>query len=298
MLHALEVRPDQRRQGAGTQPAARGGRLGRGQRRRSGFRWSSPQRTLPRPRALRSPWDASCGTVSLSRRSDREEAGAVTRPRVDPAMAAALCAGACLCRHCRLALSFSLPGTGDRRRQACSEALTSYALPIGPWLTAACRPGIVEGAVDQRAWRLDAAGLSTTLAADRPAARSGDCSRVRASCSECEATACGGFDFRFGTEVLPEPDMHVDLGDFRFLSAAEASGPTRCSLLVSRRPSTGFVQMTRVGARAAARRRPLGKPLPIDPDLPPTDPAPAPSRPPTADRARRAGNADGAGGAG
>ena len=31
---------------------------------------------------------------------------------------------------------------------------------------------------------------------------------------ECAQNECGGFDFRFGIDVLPPPAMYVDLGDF------------------------------------------------------------------------------------
>jgi hypothetical protein len=30
----------------------------------------------------------------------------------------------------------------------------------------------------------------------------------------CADAACGGFDFRFALDLIPEPDMHVNLADF------------------------------------------------------------------------------------
>ncbi len=62
---------------------------------------------------------------------------------------------------------------------------------------------------------------------------------------ECETRACGGFDFRYGLELLPEPEMHVDLGDFRYLLGQK--GDDRVSLMVSRSANYGFVQVTRMG---------------------------------------------------
>jgi OOP family OmpA-OmpF porin len=62
---------------------------------------------------------------------------------------------------------------------------------------------------------------------------------------ECGGSECGGFDFRFATEVLPAPDMHVDLTDFRFLSASKGA-EDHLSILVSRSENAGFVQMIRV----------------------------------------------------
>lgn len=133
--------------------------------------------------------------------------------------------------------------TGERR-----EALTSYRIPVGPWADGSIPTELAEGAFDQTAWRIVAPG-QTTLQLLRP---------LRAQLAqagfdtifECETAACGGFDFRYGTEVLPEPEMHVDLGDFRFLAARRdgTDGPDYVTLLVSRSADTGFVQLTAIGA--------------------------------------------------
>jgi OOP family OmpA-OmpF porin len=125
-----------------------------------------------------------------------------------------------------------------------SEAPGSYALPIGPFDGTSVPTRLVEGAVDQRAYRLAAEGM-TTLSLLKPLRDQLQRDGFK-TVFECEARTCGGFDFRFGTEVMPEPDMHVNLGDFRFL-AAEKPGET-VSVLVSRSVQSGFVQITRVGA--------------------------------------------------
>lgn len=62
---------------------------------------------------------------------------------------------------------------------------------------------------------------------------------------ECETRVCGGFDFRYGLDLLPEPEMHVDLGDFHYVLAQK--GDDTVSLMVSRSPNYGFVQVTRMG---------------------------------------------------
>jgi OOP family OmpA-OmpF porin len=89
---------------------------------------------------------------------------------------------------------------------------------------------------------------------------------------ECATDDCGGFDFRFATPCLPEPEMHVDLGDYRFLSARRDTGgtPDYVSLLVSKSSDSGYVQMTRVGAA-------LVQPLPIAAaEFSPEETAPSP----------------------
>ncbi len=152
------------------------------------------------------------------------------------------------------ALTLDLPAgvTGEARR---SEVPGSYALPVGVFDGSIVPVRQAEGAVDQRAYRLDAAGL-TTLAVMAPL-REQVVAAGFAVILECEARACGGFDFRFGTEVMPEPDMHVDMSDFRFLSAER--GDEAVSLLVSRSAQSAFVQVTRVTAvpKGAVRETPV-----------------------------------------
>ena len=124
------------------------------------------------------------------------------------------------------------------------EPLASYRLPTGPFDGKVVPARLAEGAVEAQSWRIDGAG-QTTLALMR-AMRAQVQAQGYALLYECEAAACGGFDFRFATEVLPEPAMHVDLGDFRYLAATR--GEDVASVIVSRSASAGFVQLTRVSA--------------------------------------------------
>ncbi len=127
------------------------------------------------------------------------------------------------------------------------EPLTTFRLPIGPYSGGAMTTAVAEGPLEQSAYRIAAQDM-TTLELLQPLrlqiAKAGFTLLF-----ECETQACGGFDFRYGTDVLPEPDMHVDLGDFRYLAAERlgAQGKEYISLLVSRSPHDGFVQLTRVG---------------------------------------------------
>ncbi|PPB82399.1 OOP family OmpA-OmpF porin [Albidovulum inexpectatum] len=134
--------------------------------------------------------------------------------------------------------------------------LESYAMPIGPWHDGKLPAIEVRGEVTRTAWRIRE-GDTTTLAV---------MNRLREQLVaegfeilfECESEACGGFDFRYSTEILPEPDMHVDLGDFRYLAARRDAGATKdhFSLLVSRSADSAWVQMIRVGA-------PISDPTPL-----------------------------------
>ncbi len=146
-----------------------------------------------------------------------------------------------------LALTLDLPASviGEERR---SEVPGSYALPLAAFDGTAVPARSAEGALDQRAFQLDAPG-QTTLAVMAPL-RDQVAAAGYTILLDCDARACGGFDFRFGTDVMPEPDMHVDLGDFRFLSAER--GEEAVSILVSRSASSAFVQITRVTAAPLA----------------------------------------------
>jgi OOP family OmpA-OmpF porin len=145
----------------------------------------------------------------------------------------------------------------------------SYGLPTGPFVTGTLPVRTVEGAVDRRAYRLDAPGVS--LLEVMGPLRDQLVADGYEVLLDCEAQVCGGFDFRFATDVLPEPAMHVDLGAFRFVSAARQDEVI--SLLVSRAGDEAFVQVIRVGPVAAA------VPLPDGPAAPVTAPTPLPEGP-------------------
>lgn len=128
-----------------------------------------------------------------------------------------------------------------------TDGLASHPLPIGPWRDGALPVRQTEGALTQTAWRLPLDGRNTLqlLAPLREQAAAEGYRTI----FECDTLACGGFDFRYGTDILPEPQMHVDLGDFRFFAAERdgQDGPEYISLVVSRSATQGFVQLTRIG---------------------------------------------------
>ncbi len=66
----------------------------------------------------------------------------------------------------------------------------------------------------------------------------------------CETRACGGFEFRYGLPVTPEPDMHVSLGDFRYLSARDDD--RAIGVLISRSADAAHVEITRITRPDAA----------------------------------------------
>ncbi|MBE1294526.1 MAG: OmpA family protein [Rhodobacteraceae bacterium] len=80
----------------------------------------------------------------------------------------------------------------------------------------------------------------------------------------CDAAGCGGFDFRFGIDVLLPPQMFVDLSDYFYLSARRETdaGPEAVAALVSRTAQAGMVQIYDI------RPGSLPAPEPTEPSAP------------------------------
>ena len=132
-----------------------------------------------------------------------------------------------------------------------------YAFPIAAFDGTTVPTRIAEGALDQRAYRLDGS-RANTLALLQPLRAQLESGGYRVI-FDCETTDCGGYDFRFAMQVLPEPQMHIDLGDFRYLVAQTAKGDM-ISLTISRALDQGFVQVTSVVAGPTGPTGPAAEP--------------------------------------
>ncbi|MDV7141340.1 OmpA family protein [Tropicimonas sp. TH_r6] len=137
----------------------------------------------------------------------------------------------------------------DSRLQAeQADPLSRLSLPAGPWTADGIETITVEGAVTRQAWQIAATGLTTLqiLAPLREQLQSAGYVPIY----DCAASTCGGFEFRYALDLLPEPAMHVDLGDFRYYLASRTGeiGSDLVSLLVSRASDRGFIHITQVGA--------------------------------------------------
>ncbi|MCA0939677.1 OmpA family protein [Yangia mangrovi] len=147
------------------------------------------------------------------------------------------------------AFELALPGSAKLAEERITDP-GSYAVPVAPWTEMeGLLTDTVEGRIQRQAWRIEATGL-TVLQIMAP---------LRAQLEEagweilldCAARACGGFDFRFATEVMRGPAMYVDLSSYRYLSARSPEG-AYLTLLVSRSPAAGFVQVIRASVAAPA----------------------------------------------
>ncbi|MFP4327339.1 MAG: OmpA family protein [Paracoccaceae bacterium] len=145
-------------------------------------------------------------------------------------------------------LDLSLPGGARPTAERVSDP-GSHAMPVGPWAEGEVPAIRAEGLVTRQAWRVPGRAF-TTLQILGPL-RDQLLAAGFEIAFECEAQTCGGFDFRFATEVLPVPAMHVDLTRYRYLSALRATDGAvtdHVSVLVSRSMSAGFVQIVHVSA--------------------------------------------------
>lgn len=144
-------------------------------------------------------------------------------------------------------MTLELPGQAAALGAAKSSGDSTF-FPTGPYFDERVEGITAEGAMTKQSWRINS-GMMTTLQILQP---------MRAQLQaagfellyECEASECGGFDFRYRLDVLPEPEMHVSFGDYRYLAARRMTQetPEYVGLIVSRTDNFGFVQLTRVGA--------------------------------------------------
>lgn len=157
------------------------------------------------------------------------------------------------------------------------ESPSTMRLPIGPFAAGQLPLRSADGAISQRAYRMDDLRM-TTLQMLTPLLAQLETAGYK-TLFACDTSACGGFDFRYGMEVLPEPQMHVDLGDFRYVVAerpnpgdANPSAPDLVALLISRSADAGFVQVTTVsppGAIVPSPPKPEVVAAPVEAPLPP-----------------------------
>ncbi len=156
---------------------------------------------------------------------------------------------ACLCLVLAApatALDLKLPGQAQLVREV-DRAADTYFLPTAPIREGRVPSEELEGRVVRQAWQITGQELSTlgllTEIRDQVQAQGYEV------LLDCTGEECGGFDFRFGIDVLPAPDMFVDLFDFRFLSARNeaAPGAQYVSALVSRAGDVGYIQLVLAG---------------------------------------------------
>lgn len=179
----------------------------------------------------------------------------------------------CLSAAPVMALNLDVPGNP---RLMFEETLPqdSFNLPVARWNGEAVPMRLTEGEVTRQVWRIAGEGLSSQAVTS--ALRAQLQAQGFAILLDCTDEICGGFDFRRAVEVLPPPAMHVNLSDFRYLSAETAARGVpveRVGIMVSTAGESAAVQIIRAGA--PLENRPLAAPStqPVGAALHPTTPA-------------------------
>lgn len=184
-----------------------------------------------------------------------------------------LCAAVLGVLPLKLQAQVSLPLPADAR-QTSSRATDyqSHTLAVGPWADGRLTSITLKGAVEETAWQVPGRGDNTLVFLETLAKGMAD--QDFQPIFLCETDACGGFDFRYAIGLLPEPGMHVDLGDFRYGAFVRGKGADAdyAALTVSRAGDTAFVQLTLIGN--AARQAP-NAPAPPEPATAEVPKAPA-----------------------
>jgi outer membrane protein OmpA-like peptidoglycan-associated protein len=158
-----------------------------------------------------------------------------------------------------LAWLLALPGAAQTLPEGAERLGQRIASPgqvlvaTGPWTKTQGLAFVqVSGAVTTEGWQMPDGGQSTLQLANR---LQDDLKAAGYSITyTCTEFDCGGFDFRFAIPTLPEPEMHVDLGNFIYV-AAKKPGPNGDGyrlLLISRGPGRFNVQITTVQPAGAA----------------------------------------------
>lgn len=142
-----------------------------------------------------------------------------------------------------LAFDISLP-VGALLTVERATTLDSFDAPVGPFTDGKVPVVTLEGAITRRAWRIPTGGL-TPLQVMLPL-RENLVELGYEPVFECATDTCGGFDFRFATEVLPGPNMYVNISRYSYLTAFLGSpeAPARAvGVLVSVTSASAYVQV-------------------------------------------------------
>lgn len=144
-----------------------------------------------------------------------------------------------------MAQDLTMPGNAVATHQEAG-APNTLRVATGAWSDGALPNIMAEGTLAQSGWKISAAGL-TTLQILQPLRDQliADGYDVVFTCVD---TTCGGFDFRFAIDVLPPPDMQVNLGDFRYWAGTKTdeNGPDYVAILTSQIGNAAYVQIDRI----------------------------------------------------
>ncbi|MEX3017229.1 OmpA family protein [Gymnodinialimonas hymeniacidonis] len=154
------------------------------------------------------------------------------------------------------ALDLAFPGEAEL---VLSTGPTQGQHPIatGPFRNGQVPLALTDGMVQTLTWQVEGEGVSTAsiLRAVNEQLEAQDYEVT----FTCFAAACGGFDFRHAVPVGQAPEMHVDLGNYQYLTASteREAGAEQVALMISQGGATSFVHMARVMPAEAVETNPV-----------------------------------------
>ena len=151
-----------------------------------------------------------------------------------------------------------------------------YNAPVAPFDGSRIPVQAVDGRIVRQAWRIPGVNLTPLqVLAPLRAQLEADGYAVVLDCMD---DRCGGFDFRFGTEILPAPAMFVNLQEFHVLTMRKGPAEkleTMVSLLASASANVAHLQII----EATATGHTTGSVRTATIDRPEPTPQPEPEQP-------------------
>ncbi|MCY4007539.1 MAG: OmpA family protein [Rhodobacteraceae bacterium] len=127
-----------------------------------------------------------------------------------------------------------------------SDETGRYRLPIGPYRNDRVPIRTIEGSHERVGFRITSDDSVTELTQGfRDALQQQNFREL----FHCDDRGCGGFDFRKELDVIPGPEIYIDLGNFQFVAAIRTGDVSEyAAILVSRNASYGFVQIDTINS--------------------------------------------------
>jgi outer membrane protein OmpA-like peptidoglycan-associated protein len=146
------------------------------------------------------------------------------------------------------ALDLALP-EGASIAAATPPGAGTHVIATGTWDGSRVPLRTISGTVRSATWQIPA-GEDISLAAvtagiERQLREQGY--RIDLTCAD---RACGGFDFRQQLDMGQSPEMHVDIGNFRYLAASVETEGEAVAVTVSFGGQTLYVHVVHIGETA------------------------------------------------
>ena len=138
-----------------------------------------------------------------------------------------------------------------------AAAPDQLTIAIAPFSDGMLPVAVLEGTLSRSVWKI-AGTDETTLALLLPLVVQLESSGFTRTFS-CADRGCGGFDFRFAIDVVPAPEMQVNLADFQYWTGTDDA--THTVLLVSRIADTAYIQIDRLATGPAPAAAPAPAPV-------------------------------------